>query len=137
MQKRQTLLSILRKQSPSRRRPGDEEHRIQCACVRWFRLKYPYLSHALFSVPNGGARDPVTGARLKAEGVLPGVADIILLVHTCRYGALLIEMKTGSGRQSAAQKQWQKAITADDCYRYTVCRSLEDFIRETEDYLKT
>lgn len=49
-----------------RRHPHDEEHRLQVACVRWFRLQYPALSHALFAVPNGGRRDAMTGAKLKA-----------------------------------------------------------------------
>lgn len=60
--------------SSVRKPPSDEEHRIQCTCVRWFRLKYPHLFARLFAVPNGGRRDGITGARLKAEGVLPGVA---------------------------------------------------------------
>ena len=65
-----------------RKPPSDEEHRIQTACVRWFRLKYPHLFARLFAVPNGGRRDGITGARLKEEGVLAGVADLILLVPT-------------------------------------------------------
>ena len=53
-----------------RRRPGDEEHRIQCSCVRWFRLEYPELRRMLFAVPNGGRRDAVTGQKLKDEADL-------------------------------------------------------------------
>ena len=57
----------------------NDEHSIQVACVTWFRYEYPTLSKRLFAVPNGGRRDAVTGARLKAEGVIAGVADLILL----------------------------------------------------------
>ena len=56
------------------RKPKDEEHRIQCACVRWFRLQYPQLNGRLFAVPNGGRRDATTAAKLKAEGVIAGVS---------------------------------------------------------------
>lgn len=77
-----------------RKKPDDEEHRIQSACVRAFRYKYPKLRHNLFSVPNGGRRDQVTGAKLKAEGALAGVSDLIFLKSNRFYGALLIEMKT-------------------------------------------
>ena len=92
------------------------------------------MKHNLFAVPNGARRDRVTGAKLKAEGVLAGVADLILLKSNRYYGALLIEMKTVKGRQSETQRQWQTAITADG-YKYVVCRSLEEFISEVTEYL--
>ena len=94
-------LDQLRKRAnnANRRKCGDAEHRLQQACVRWFALQYPKHQGRLFAVPNGGRRDAVTGAKLKAEGVVPGVSDLILLKSNCRYGALLIEMKTDKGRQ--------------------------------------
>lgn len=118
-----------------RRHPHDEEHRLQVACVRWFRLQYPDFAHALFAVPNGGRRDITTGAKLKAEGALAGVSDLILLKSTTKYSALLIEMKTPKGVQSESQKEWQRKITASGEYRYVVCRSLDGFISEVRDYL--
>lgn len=135
--KKTTLDELLAKANAKavRRSQSDEEHRIQAACVRWFRLKYPHLFARLFAVPNGGRRDGVTGARLKAEGVLPGVADMILLKPNGRYHALLIEMKTPKGRQSDAQKWWKQEICAEGEYKYVVCRSLDDFIREVDVYL--
>lgn len=117
-----------------RRHPGDEEHRIQCSCVRWFRLKYPQYAHNLFAVPNGGRRDQTTAAKLKAEGVLAGVADLILLRPNAYHGALLIEMKTRTGRQRDSQREWQRLIEADG-YKYVICRSLDDFMLAINDYL--
>lgn len=122
--------------SSVRRSQSDEEHCIQAACVRWFRLKYPHLFARLFAVPNGGRRDGVTGARLKAEGVLAGVADLILLVPNAGYHALLIEMKAPKGRQSDSQRAWQLAVAGNGDYLYVVCRSLEEFVREVEEYLQ-
>lgn len=119
------------------RKPKDEEHRIQCACVRWFRLQYPQLNGRLFAVPNGGRRDAITAAKLKAEGVIAGVSDLILLKSNHDYGALLIEMKTLKGRQRDSQKQWQNLVCADEEYKYVVCHSFDDFKREVDDYLKT
>jgi hypothetical protein len=118
---------IANKGVKQRKHPTDEEHRIQCACVKWFRATYPELAHALFAVPNGGKRDSTTGAKLKAEGALAGVADLILLVTTDHYGALLIEMKTPKGKQSPSQIEWERVITQDR-YKYIVCRSLDDFV---------
>lgn len=119
-----------------RKRPSDEEHRIQCACVRWFRFQYPSLSGVLFAIPNGGRRDAATGARMKEEGVVAGVSDLILLRGSGPYGALCIEMKTPSGRQSETQKKWQR-IAEENGAKYVVCRSLDDFMKEIEEYLKS
>lgn len=117
-----------------RKKPDDDEHRLQCACVKAFRYKYPKLRHNLFAVPNGGRRDKITGARLKAEGVVAGVSDLILLKSSRHYGALLIEMKTPKGRQQESQKEWERLITADG-YKYVVCRSVKQFLDEIGRYL--
>lgn len=121
--------------SSVRKPPSDEEHRIQTACVRWFRMAHPRLAPRLFAVPNGGRRDGITGARLKEEGVLAGVADLVLLVPNAKYHALLIEMKTPKGRQSDSQRAWQRAVAGNGDYLYVVCRGLDEFIREVEEYL--
>lgn len=124
----------LQQQTKTRRKQHDDEHRLQCAFVRWFRLQYPKMRHNLFSVPNGGRRDAVTGAKLKEEGALPGVSDLILLKPNRQYSALLIEVKTPKGRQSEAQKDWQHKISMDG-YKYIVVRSIEEAKKETEEYL--
>jgi hypothetical protein len=116
------------------RKPSHEEHDLQCACVNWFNLQHPNMRLNLFAVPNGGRRDKVTGARLKAEGVRPGVPDLILLKQRHGYGALLIEMKTPKGVLSQLQRIWRDHITKDG-YKHVVCRSVQDFINEVENYL--
>lgn len=121
----------------TRKRPSDEEHQIQCACVRWFSYQYPKLKGRLFAVPNGGKRSMKTASEMKAEGVVSGVSDLILLKKNRAYSALLIEMKTLKGCQTDTQKEWQRIMTADDEYKYVVCRSLEDFMREVNDYLNS
>lgn len=117
-----------------RRRPLDEEHQLQVACVRWFRYQFPGMAKHLFAVPNGGRRDKTTGAKLKAEGVVAGVSDLILMKRSGRYGALLIEMKTPTGKQSHEQKEWQMAMEQEG-YCYVVCRSLDEFTRTIISYL--
>ena len=112
----------------------DPEHRLQCACVRWFRYQYPQLSSLLFAIPNGGRRDPVTGARLKAEGVVAGVSDLILFVPSDKHHALCIEMKTATGRQSTAQKEWQRLVEQLG-YKYAVIRDFPAFEQLIKDYL--
>ena len=126
----------------------EEEHNIQAACVRWFNLQWPEYRGLLFAVPNGGARSKATAGKLKAEGVVAGVADLILLVP-CRleigqcggipwyriYHALCIEMKTAKGRQSPEQKEWQTNVEAHG-YKYAVCRSLDEFMAVVNGYLR-
>lgn len=111
-----------------------DESNLQIACVRWFRLQYPSIAPLLFSVPNGGRRDAVTGAILKAEGAVAGVADLLLLLPSGDYHGLCIEMKTEKGKQSDAQKEWQKAVEAVG-YKYAVVRSFEQFSALISDYI--
>lgn len=77
----------------------------------------------LFHV-NGGARNRIAGSRLKGIGVVAGVSDLIYLRPRGR--PLLIEMKLPDGRQSKAQKEWQKAVEAAG-YSYVICRDLDFF----------
>lgn len=110
------------------------ESRIQIQCVKWFRLSFPKLRRLLFSVPNGGARKPVEGAIMKAEGTVAGVSDLLLLYPCDGYHGLCIEMKTQKGRQQPTQKAWQEDAEWAG-YKYIICRSLDDFMREIREYL--
>lgn len=88
------------------------EHNEQAALfawAEWARLEHPELA-LLFAVPNGGARDVVTGARLKAEGVKRGVPDVWLPVARCGYLGAVIELKAGKGRPTKEQVAWLKAL---------------------------
>ena len=126
----------MKQYAPSQRnKPRHEEHNLQVACVNWFRYQYRTLEKRLVAVGNGGKRDAITGAMLKTEGVLAGVADLILFVPNIHYHGLMIEMKTKTGRQSEAQKEWQQEIEKYDLYKYVVVRSLEEFMNIINDYL--
>ena len=113
------------------------ESKIQQMCVRWFRLQYPSIANLLFSVPNGGYRNALEAAALKREGLVAGVADLILLYRTKDYGALCIEMKTDqkTSKQSPSQKEWQKLAEYGGA-RYVVCRNFQEFAQEVNLYLR-
>lgn len=51
-----------------RRKQHDEEHQIQVACVRWFRLQYSKLSLSLFAVPMVGGETRLRLANSKQKG---------------------------------------------------------------------
>lgn len=110
------------------------ESEIQRFCVKWFRLRYSKLSRLLFAVPNGGARSATEAKIMKAEGVLAGVSDLLLLYPSCGYHALCIEMKTEKGRQQDTQKLFQQEVEKVG-YRYVVCRSFDDFKDAITNYL--
>ena len=133
---KEDIQEIITGKVTKRSRPSHPESRLQCSCVQWFRLQHPDKRLLLFAVPNGGFRIASEAARLYAEGVVPGVSDLIYLEPRGGYGALCIEMKTTltGSRQSDRQKEWQKAVEAVGI-RYVICRTLEEFIKEVEDYL--
>lgn len=96
-----------------------EEHNIQVGIVQYLRLR----GFDVFAIPNGGRRDAVTGAKLKAEGVTAGVADMIILLP---FGnVLFVEVKTAKGRQSPEQKAFQERVESLG-FNYVIWRSVED-----------
>ena len=112
------------------------EHQEQAALIEWrdwMTPRYPALQW-LFAIPNGGKRDKITAARLKAEGVQPGVPDLFLPVVGRTGGAgLWIEMKTNTGRLSLDQQRWRDHLV--DHYDYALCRNWIDAARVICTYL--
>lgn len=125
----------LASKSKSCKKPANDEHKIQCACVKWFRLEYPKLKDMLFAIPNAARRSARNGAYMKDEGMLPGVADLILLKSNRFYGALCVEMKKPGEYQRPVQREWQKECEANG-NKYVVVRSLDEFIDVVDNYLK-
>ncbi len=71
------------------------EHAHQTALFCWCALsvgKYPELE-LLFHIPNGGTRNKIEAARLKAAGVKAGVPDLCLPVARSGFNGLFLEMK--------------------------------------------
>jgi len=111
------------------------ESNLQKSCIRWFRIQYRELTKLLFAVPNGGHRNATEAAIMKAEGVVAGVADVILLISRGDYNSLCIEFKTEKGRQTELQKEWQTEAEKNG-NKYVVCRSLQEFMSLVNEYLK-
>ena len=82
-----------------RKRSGHAEHRLQAAELSYMKAKHFDLRHIFFAVPNGQKRSARQTAWLKEEGLVNGVADMILLKPNRFYGYLCIENKTPKGRQ--------------------------------------
>lgn len=107
----------------------ESEHLEQVRLVSWFRKTYPDVR--IFAVPNGGARSGLQGAKLKAEGVSPGVPDLFIPAW-----GLWVEMKRSKGGTlSPEQRDWIAYL--DDCgYQCIVGRGFEDAKRQIEDVKK-
>lgn len=80
---------------------------FQIGVVRFLRM----AGHFVFAVPNGGSRNIIEAANLKAQGVMAGVSDLILLLPNKVY---FIELKNpnGKGRQSPAQMEFEDNVRA-------------------------
>lgn len=111
------------------------EASLQEACVTWFNLQYPEYNGLLLHVPNGGSRKyKREGEKLKRQGVVPGVADLLLLLPRKGFGCLCVEMKYGRGKQSDRQREWEEKVSRYGNL-YAVCRSIEEFMDTVNTYL--
>ena len=116
--------------------PTPSEHQEQAALFAWAKLAAARLPELrlLFAVPNGGARDAVTGARLKAEGVKPGIPDVCLPVARGGWIGLWIEMKTSKRTLKPHQRAIGEALAAQG-HRVAVCWGWESARAEILEYL--
>lgn len=110
------------------------EDNLQKSCVLWFRYQFPRYSKLLFAVPNGGKRNIREAERLKSQGVIPGVSDLILMIPKNGLGSLCIEMKIEGGRQTINQREWQEQVEKVGI-KYEIARSIDEFMNIINKYL--
>lgn len=113
------------------------EHQEQADVVSWWGMAcagYTLPRIALFAIPNGGARDYITGARLKAEGVRRGVFDLCLTAARKQFHGLYLEMKVGSNKPSPEQQDFQRMLI-EQGYQATVHWNAGDAIDAIKAYL--
>lgn len=118
-----------------RKRSTNEEHRLQCSEMSYMKAAHPDLVRVCFAVPNGQKRTDVQTAWLHNEGLINGVSDIVFLKPNKFYPYLCLENKTAKGIQSLEQKLFQEAVERQGG-KYVIIRSLDEFVKTIEDYLK-
>ena len=108
----------------------------QSKVISWWKLVGPRVAPnvVLASIPNGGARDAITGARLKREGTVRGMPDLVLLCARCGRHALFVEMKSSRGTISQAQRDLFPLLEAQG-YGVAVCRGWLSATETIEAYL--
>jgi len=92
------------------------EHQHQVALILWaYRTRIPpaadiqpgaRVGDYLLAIPNGGHRNPREAGRLKAEGVKPGVSDLLLPLRRQGAAGLWLELKAPKRKPTEAQLQW-------------------------------
>jgi len=132
-------------------RVAPSEHAEQCAVIDWWCIAckgYGLPEFALLAIPNGGARHPAVGRKLKAEGVRAGVPDLFLakplvMVHqsavsrhleTTAHG-LWIEMKRRPNKPTPEQEAVILYLRQRG-YHVCVCYSADEAIKTIKAYLK-
>ena len=101
------------------------EHEEQRELVRWFRQTYP--GTLIFAIPNGGARNISTAARLKAEGVVKGVPDLFVPAWE-----LWIEMKRVKGGAVSQEQEDMHVYLRGVGYQVMVAKGVEDAKQQIE-----
>ena|SRR6478735_6674470 len=97
------------------------EAQLQGAVVAFLRGALPPRA-LVFAVPNGGSRDKREAAKLKWQGVLAGVPDLIVLIDRQCFG---IELKARTGRLTDEQKLISCRFE-DNQIPWTVARSIDE-----------
>lgn len=107
------------------------EHIEQVQFVQWFRLAYPQCF--IFAIPNGEYRAMTVAKRLKAEGVVPGVPDLMILTPSGK--SIFVEMKRQKGGSlSAKQKDVINKIERLG-FPVSVCKGALDAKKQIEEWL--
>jgi hypothetical protein len=110
-----------------RAKPRELERQHQVALIKWVRAvkaTYPVL-RLLYAVPNGGDRNLRVARKLKAEGVLAGVADLCLPVARRGYHGLYLEMKSEEGVATEEQKEFLHGVSAEE-YCAVIAQGVDD-----------
>jgi len=95
----------------------------------------------MFAIPNGGLRDKITAAKLKATGVKAGYPDIALDMPMGARCGLRIEMKRPAskgkpaGTMSDMQVEWQGRLNSRG-YVAVTCVGWQDAAKVIKDYLQ-
>lgn len=136
--------------TPEQLAKSGSEDAEQAALFQWAALQRSTELRLMFSIPNGGKRDKITAARLKATGVKAGVPDVFLPVARGDFNGLFIELKRrasykpgkmgktivdkAAGVTSDKQDEWAEALTKEG-FRVVVAFGWQDAAAALSAYL--
>ena len=108
----------------------------QTRVMNWARrneYRCPELA-LLHHIPNGGSRNKIEAANLKAQGVKSGVPDLCLPAPKGEFHGLYIEMKFGKNKTTAAQEEFMALLQAEG-HKTAVAYSYEEAREIVRGYL--
>lgn len=89
----------------------------------------------MYHIPNEGKRSAAYGARLKAEGLRPGVPDICLPVARGKHHGMYVEMKVDKNKVTPEQDMYMVGL-AKQGYYVAVCYGWQQASQMITKYLE-
>lgn len=97
--------------------------------------KWPELA-LMYHIPNGGSRNRIEAARLKGQGVKPGIPDIFLPVSRGGYHGMYVEMKRQKGGTLSDDQKKVIGQLRDQGYFVEVCKGFGQAVEAIEAYME-
>lgn len=113
---------------PSKLADQREERFLQQDCAAWLKkeLYLRGLPQIFYHVANERKATPAQHNRLKLQGVLSGVSDVVLPLRSGKFSGIYCELKTKTGSPSKEQKQFLNSV-AKEGYLAIVVNDLATF----------
>lgn len=110
---------------------GESEDEATITVVEYCCLRGIPVAH----VPNEGKRSPQQGQKLKRMGMQKGFPDLVIPLPRGNYHGLYIELKVGSNKTSAEQKEWLTSLAVMG-HAATACWGVDEAINTINTYLR-
>jgi hypothetical protein len=126
------------KQKPVRTKSVDREGMEQAALIAELRIRMPAVADLIYHVPNGGHRLKSVAAKLKQQGVVAGIPDLVLTMARGGFFGLYIEFKAtppNDASNSASQHERIRKLN-EQGYLAVVCRGHFDAMEQIRAYLR-
>ena len=126
------------KQKPVRAKSIDREGQEQAALMTELRIRMPEVADLIYHVPNGGHRLKSVAAKLKQQGVVAGIPDLVLTMARGGFFGLYIEFKATPPNDAAISPSQHERIRKlnEQGYLAVVCRGHFDTVEQIRAYLR-
>ncbi|PWK30876.1 VRR-NUC domain-containing protein [Pseudomonas sp. OV226] len=135
-------MKSIAKQSPTPPRARaprlDREGIEQAALISELRARMPKVADLIYHVPNGGHRHKSVAGKLKQQGVVAGIPDLVLTMARGGYFGLYIEFKATPPNDAGVSAEQHERIRKlnEQGYLAIVCRGHFEAVEAIRDYLR-